>query len=77
VLEAVRAIPTPVWGRDELCTGEMWNCNSVIAWTLMRSGIDATSIAPPAGGRAPGWRAGLVAARRAEGTIVQRAERIG
>ena len=64
VLDAVRQVPTPVWGRDELATGEMWNSNSVIAWTLARSGIDTESIQPPAGGRAPGWQAGLVVARR-------------
>jgi hypothetical protein len=66
VLEAARQIPTPVWGRDELGTGEMWNSNSVIAWVIARSGIDADSVRPPAGGRAPGWRAGLVVARRAD-----------
>ena len=64
VLDAVRRVPTPVWGRDQLATGEMWNSNSVIAWTLARSGIDTESIQPPAGGRAPGWQAGLVVARR-------------
>jgi hypothetical protein len=66
VLEVTRQIPTPVWGRDELGTGEMWNSNSVIAWVIARSGIDADSVRPPAGGRAPGWRAGLVVARRAD-----------
>jgi hypothetical protein len=64
VLELVAQVPTPVWGRDELGTGEMWNSNSVIAWVIARSGIDADSIQPPAGGRAPGWHAGLVVARR-------------
>jgi hypothetical protein len=64
VLDAVGKVPTPVWGRDELGTGEMWNSNSVIAWVIARSGIDATSIRPPAGGRAPGWGAGLVIAGR-------------
>jgi hypothetical protein len=63
VLEVVPRVPTPVWGRDELGTGEMWNSNSVIAWVIARSGIDAESIQPPQGGRAPGWRAGLVASR--------------
>jgi hypothetical protein len=58
-LDAVTRVPTPVWGRDELQTGEMWNSNSVIAWVIASSGIDAGSIRPPAGGRAPGWRAGL------------------
>jgi hypothetical protein len=67
VLETVRKVPTPVWGRDELGTREMWNSNSVIAWVIARSCMDASSIEPPAGGRAPGWRARLlVAARNAE-----------
>jgi hypothetical protein len=42
----------------------MWNSNSVISWLIARSGIDIESIRPPAGGRAPGWQAGLVVARR-------------
>ncbi len=64
VLELIAQVPTPVWGRDELATGEMWNSNSVIAWVIARSGIDAEAIQPPAGGRAPGWHAGLTVARR-------------
>ena len=64
VLEVVRMVPTPVWGRDELGAGEMWNSNAVIAWVVSRSGMDAASIRPPVGGRAPGWQAGLVVARR-------------
>jgi hypothetical protein len=55
-----------VWGRDELGAGEMWNSNSVIAWVIARGGIDAESIQAPQGGRAPGWRAGVVVARRAD-----------
>jgi hypothetical protein len=51
-------------GRDELCTGEMWNSNSVNSWLIAGCGLDAESIEPPVGGRAPGWRAGIVAARR-------------
>jgi hypothetical protein len=66
VLKLVPKVPTPVWGRDELKTGEMWNSNSVIAWVIARGGIDTESIEPPAGGRAPGWRAGLVLARSHE-----------
>jgi len=69
VLDAVARIPTPVWGRDELATGEMWNSNSVIAWVIARSGIETGSLRPPAGGRAPGWEAGLVVARRHEAEI--------
>jgi hypothetical protein len=64
VLEVLPRVPTPVWGRDELGTGEMWNSNSVIAWALVRSGLDAAAITPPAGGRAPGWNAGIVVAQR-------------
>jgi hypothetical protein len=63
VLDQVSKIPTPVWGRDQLRTGEMWNSNSVIAWVIARSGLDAESVRPPAGGRAPGWHAGLIVAR--------------
>jgi hypothetical protein len=64
LLDLVPQVPTPVWGRDELATGEMWNSNSVIAWVIARSGIDTGAIQPPVGGRAPGWQAGLVVARR-------------
>ena len=64
LLDLVRQVPTPVWGRDELKTGEMWNCNSLTSWLLARSGLDPDLVAPPAHGRAPGWRAGIVVARR-------------
>jgi hypothetical protein len=64
VLDLVLCVPTPVWGRDELHAGEMWNSNSLISWLLTRAGLCAASIRPPAGGRAPGWDAGLVVARR-------------
>jgi hypothetical protein len=64
VLGVVAQVPTPVWGRDELRTGEMWNSNSVIAWVIARSAIDTKSVQPPGRGRAPGWRAGLVVAGR-------------
>jgi hypothetical protein len=64
LLGLVRCLPSPVWGRDELGTGEMWNSNSVIAWVLAQSGLPTDAIRPPAGGRAPGWQAGLVTARR-------------
>jgi hypothetical protein len=66
VLDLMPAVPTPVWGRDELRAGEMWNSNSVISWLLARSGLSAESIHPPAGGRAPGWGSGVVVARRQE-----------
>lgn len=63
-LDLAPRIPTAVWGRDHLRTGEMWNSNSVVSWLLASCGLDAESILPPAGGRAPGWRAGIVVARR-------------
>ena len=64
VLDLVPSVPTPVWGRDELRTGDMWNSNSLISWLLVRAGVETEQIRPPSGGRAPGWDAGLVVARR-------------
>lgn len=66
LLELAPSVPTHVWGRDELGTGEMWNSNSVISWLIAGCGLEPESIDPPVGGRAPGWRAGIVAARRHE-----------
>ena len=57
--------PALVWGRDESGTGEMWNSNSVIAWLLASAGLHAGALRPPAGGRAPGWSAGVALARDA------------
>src|SRR5215813_4522233 len=75
LLDLTPSVPTPVWGRDELRTGEMWNSNSVISWLLTRAGIEAGQLQPPAGGRAPGWYAGLAVARRQvhDGTASRRA----
>jgi hypothetical protein len=67
LLELVSQVPLLVWGRDELNAGEMWNSNSQIAWLIAKAGLDVMSIAPPPGGRAPGWHAGIVAA--AEGLV--------
>jgi hypothetical protein len=64
LLDLVPEVPTAVWGRDELAAGEMWNSNSVVSWLIARAGLDAQSIRPPQGGRAPGWRAGIVVAGR-------------
>lgn len=69
LLDVIRRVPTPVWGRDDLKTGEMWNSNSVIAWAIARSGIDTRSIQPPSDGRAPGWQAGLVTAHRQDKAV--------
>lgn len=65
LLDLVPPVPILVWGRDELGVHDMWNSNSLVAWLLVGSGIDAAAVRPPTGGRAPGWRAGLVAARQA------------
>jgi hypothetical protein len=65
LLELVHEVPTPVWGRDEPRAGEMWNSNSVISWLIARSGLPVGEVRPPAGGRAPGWDAGVVMAGRA------------
>jgi hypothetical protein len=64
VVDLVPSVPTPVWGRDGLSTGDMWNSNSLTAWLLVRAGIDTAPLAPPAGGRAPGWDAGIAVAGR-------------
>jgi hypothetical protein len=71
LLDLVSQVPTPVWGRDELRAGEMWNSNSTISWLLARCGLDVDSIALPRGGRAPGWHAGIVVARRQQAEAAQ------
>jgi len=69
VLELLAEFPAVTWGRDELQAGEMWNSNSLISWLLARSGHDTDTVRPPAGGRAPGWSAGLVVAGRARPVV--------
>lgn len=64
VVDLVPSCADLTWGRDEMCTAEMWNSNSLTAWLLARSGHDTDSLGPPADGRAPGWTAGLVVAGR-------------
>ena len=66
LLELVPLVPTAVWGRDEMDAGDMWNSNSLTAWLLASFGLEAAAGRPPSGGRAPGWEAGLVAARRVD-----------
>ena len=63
-ISAGSRVPGLTWGRDELGLGDMWNSNSLVAWLLATSGHDVESLAPPGGGRAPGWTAGLELARR-------------
>jgi hypothetical protein len=64
LLALVADVPRPVWGRDELHAGEMWNSNSVAAWLVWSAGLWTEELRPPQHGRAPGWDAGLHVARR-------------
>jgi hypothetical protein len=65
LLAVLPGVPTPVWGRDELRAGEMWNSNSVVAWAIASAGIPTRGVGPPPRGRAPGWDSGLKVARDA------------
>ncbi len=62
LLRRVREVPRYTWGRDVMGVGDMWNSNSLVAWLLVGAGIDASALAPPLGGAAPGWAAGVAAA---------------
>jgi hypothetical protein len=64
LLDLVATVPRPVWGRDELKAGEMWNSNSVIAWLIANAGLSTDLLRPPPRGRAPGWFSGVEVARR-------------
>lgn len=66
-LDLVDLVPTPVWGRDELRAGEMWNSNSVVSWMLARAGLLDGAGEIPDRGRAPGWDAGIRVASRSTG----------
>jgi len=70
VLQLVPVVPTPTWGRDDLAAGSMWNSNSLTSWLLAGAGLEPELIRPPAGGRAPGWEAGVVVARRLRPAVV-------
>jgi hypothetical protein len=61
LLGLVPEVPTPVWGRDEPRTGEMWNSNSLISWLIARSGLEVAAIQPPPAAARPAgapWPAG-------------------
>jgi hypothetical protein len=64
LLDLVPMVPRPVWGRDELKAGEMWNSNSMTAWLVAAAGLSTDNLRSPPRGRAPGWDAGLEVARR-------------
>ncbi|MCC9192477.1 hypothetical protein LOC59_02255 [Arthrobacter sp. zg-Y916] len=62
LLARVPQVPLKVWGA-KVPGGDMWNSNSLVSWLLQTSGFDAAALQPPQGGRAPGWLAGIDAAR--------------
>jgi hypothetical protein len=64
LLDLVTTVPRPVWERDELKAGEMWNSNYVAASLIATAGLQTDQLRPPSHGRAPGWLAGLDVARR-------------
>jgi hypothetical protein len=66
LLDLVPFVPIRTWGRDELGLGEIWTSNSVISWLIARARSSSAELRPPAGGRAPGWDAGLRLAAREE-----------
>jgi hypothetical protein len=70
LLDLVPTVPRPVWGRDEMRAGEMWNSNSMIAWLIAGAGLETDQVRPPPHGRAPGWDAGLVVARRGRTSVI-------
>jgi hypothetical protein len=53
VLDLVPSVPTPVWGRDELHTGEMWNSNSLTSWLLARAELPYPGLVDADGRDAP------------------------
>lgn len=61
LLDAVPRVPILVWGSTVRPVGDMWNSNSLVSWLLVQAGLPA-EFAPPDGGRAPGWAAGLAVA---------------
>ena len=62
VLAAVPAVP-PRCGTRGAGVHDMWNSNSVVSWSFVTAGVDIDSVAPPKGGRAPGWDRGIAAAQ--------------
>ena len=59
VVELGPAVPAHVWGRRVRGTSEMWTSDSALSWLLTKACVDASTIALPPGGRAPGWHAGI------------------
>jgi hypothetical protein len=70
IIDLAPLVLTPTWGRDELKTGDMWNSNSLISWLLVSAGVEIELVPLPAGGRAPGWDAGIRVAKRAASSAI-------
>lgn len=64
MIARITTVPPLTWGRDEFGSGDMWNSNSLVAWLLQTGGVAAAGFVPPAPGRAPGWKAGIIAAEQ-------------
>ncbi|MBN9154602.1 MAG: hypothetical protein J0I70_03120 [Microbacterium sp.] len=60
----VSRVPALTWGRRVPEADDMWNSNALISWLLTRRGLVPERLHPPAGGRAPGWVAGIAVAMR-------------
>ena len=61
LLQMVGSVPALIWGRDQ-CVEDMWNSNSVIPWLLTEADSQSKHLVHRAGGRAPGWQAGIAVA---------------
>ena len=74
LLELVPSFPTATWDGTSWAPATCGTPNSLIAWLLAGSGHDAGALHPPAGGRAPGWDAGLAVPLRlqSEATLERR-----
>jgi len=55
---------TPRSSSPGTASATRWNSNSMLAWLTATADLLMAPLAPPPGGRAPGWAAGLEPARR-------------
>jgi hypothetical protein len=69
LLDLAGSVPRHVWGRRAPGTREMWTSDSTLSWLLVRAGLDVAALGPPAGGRAPGWYAGMAIGRIGPGGV--------
>jgi hypothetical protein len=74
LLDLVPTVPRPVWGRDELKAGEMWNSKLRDRLADLHRSLSTEHLRPPPRGGAPGWKAGLEVARRSGAHARQHAD---